>query len=123
MTTAQEITVLVRLVHVGDHVWRVQRVDTGKVLGLVEGRNRTWRAKASMRAFLGDGPDGGEPLGDWVPRALYAPLLASEGHHYLPGTHRSQEAAVAALQTYLDDHRAPAMGYRTHDQIRHQEAS
>jgi hypothetical protein len=30
---------------------------------------------------------------------------------------------VAALQTYLDDHRAPAMGYGTHDQIRHQEAS
>jgi hypothetical protein len=123
LTTSQKIAVAVRLVHVGDHVWRVQRADTGKVLGLVEGRNRAWKAKASMRAFLGDGPDGGEPLGDWVPRPLYAPLLASEGHHYLPGTHQSQQAAVAALQTYLDDRRAPAMGYGVHDQLRHQEVS
>jgi hypothetical protein len=109
----------VRLVHIGSHVWRVERADSGKVLGLVEGQRGSWRAKASMRAFLGDGPDDGEPVGDWVPRALYAPLMASEGHHYLPGTQRTQESAVAALQTYLDEHRAPAMGHGPHAEVRH----
>jgi len=113
-----ELRVEVRLWHVGDHVWRVQRADTLKILGRVEGKDRSWRAVASMRAFLGNGPADGEPPGDWVPRALYAPLLATEGHHYLPGTHRSQRAAVAALQTYLDEQRAPAMGYPPHDDVR-----
>lgn len=109
----------VRLVHLGHHVWRVERADTGKVLGLTEGQRGQWRAAASMRAFLGDGPGSGEPAGDWVPRALYAPLMADQRSHYLPGTHRSQALAVAALQTYLDEHRAPAMGHGPHALVRH----
>jgi hypothetical protein len=120
---AMENLITVRLWHIGDHVWRVQRADTLKILGRVEGKGRAWRAAASMRAFLGNGPADGEPPEDWVPRALYAPLLATEGHHYLPGTHCGQQAAVAALQTYLNEHRAPAMGYGAHVEVRHGKAS
>ena len=98
------------------------RADTGKILGRVEGTGRKWRAAASMRAFLGDGPDGGEPPGDWVPRALYAPLMASEGHHHLPGVHGSQRLAVAALQRYLDEYRAPALGHGPHPDVQHRKA-
>lgn len=119
MITSRTI-IEVRIEHVrGVDLWRVYRADTGKILGTVHrAGHREWRAAASMRAFLGDGPDGGEPLGDWVPRALYAPLLASEGHHYLPGAHATQRGAVAALQDYLDQHRAPAMGYGPHPSVR-----
>lgn len=123
MITSKTKIVAVRLVHIGDSIWRVHRADTDKILGRVEGTGRQWRAGASMRAFLGAGPDAGEPLEDWVPRALYAPLLATEGHHYLPGVHRSQRLAVAALQAYLDEHRAPAMGYGPHPLVNHREAS
>lgn len=112
----------VSLVHIGSHVWRVQRADTGKILGRVGGYGRKWRAGASQYAFLGDGPGSGEPPGDWVPRALYAPLMASEGHHHLPGVHTSQRAAVAALQRYLDEHRAPAMGHGPHESVQHGKA-
>lgn len=118
MTITTRSIVEVRLVHFGDHAWRVERADTGKILGVVEGNRREWRAKASMRAFLGDGPDGGEPPGDWVPRALYAPLMSGEGHHYLPDRYASQRLAVAGLQRYLDKNSAPAMGYGPHPDVR-----
>jgi hypothetical protein len=98
--------------------WRVHRADTGKVLGHVQGLGDKWYAKASMRAFLGDGAAGGEPLGDWVPPELYAPLRAPEGHDYLPGVHRTRRLAVAALQRYLDEQHAPAMGWPAHEQVR-----
>lgn len=121
MITARTI-VEVSLWHVGNHVTRVKRADTGKILGLVEGAGRKWRAAASMRAFLGGGPADGEPIGDWVPRALYAPLLASEGHHYLPGEFTSEPLAVAALQRYLDEQHAPAMGHGPHPDVQHGKA-
>lgn len=118
MITTQTI-VEVRLVHIGDHIWRVERADTGKVMGLVMGHGREWSAKASMRAFLGSGPADGEPPGDWVPRELYAPQWPSgEKEDRLPGTYRSQRLAVAALQRYLDRNHAPAMGYGAHPEVR-----
>jgi hypothetical protein len=107
----------VRYVREGDG-WRVHRADTGKVLGHVQGLGQEWHAKASRLAFLGDGAAGGEPLGDWVPPALYAPLRASEGHDYLPGVHRTRRLAVAALQTYLHEQHAPAMGWPAHPDVR-----
>lgn len=105
------------------HAWRVYLPGTGKVIGRVEPVGRKWRAAASMFAFLGDGPDdGADYRGDWVPRALYMPLWDSERHHYLPGTYASQEAAVAALRRYLDEHQAPAMGHGAHPDVQHRKA-
>ena len=108
-----------------DHVWRVYLPGTGKVIGrVVEEGRRKWRAGASEYAFIGDGPDDDAVhRRDWAPRRLYAPLLASEGHYYLPGVHGSREDALAALLRYLDEHQAPAMGHGPHPDVQHGKAT
>lgn len=114
--------VATRLVHLGGGRFRVQRADTGKVLGIVDRAGRYWRAGASMRAFLGDGPGGGEPLSDHVPVALYWPLRDT-GDLHLPGHHRTHRDAVGALLAYLDEQRAPALGHPAHPDVTHQEGA
>jgi hypothetical protein len=102
------------------HVYRVEREDTGKVLGKVSGNRTEWRAQASKMAFLGDGPDGAEPLGDFVPRELYHPQ-AYKGDLWLPGVFTTQRAAILALQRHLYVNRAPAMGFGAHPDVRPKE--
>lgn len=115
--------VRVHTVHTDTNTWRVHRADTGRVLGYVERHGTAWRVKVSMRAFLGDGAAGDEPAGDRVPVALYAPLRAVEGHDYLPDSHRTRALAEAALQRYLDERRAPAMGHPAHPLVEHRKVS
>jgi hypothetical protein len=97
-------------------VYRVENEKTGKMLGRVirqgAGKTTHWKAQASRMAFLGDGPDGPDPLADIVPLELYQPLAEEFGDPCIPGEFRTRDEAARGLQTYLAAQQAPAMNFR-----------
>ena len=97
--------------------YRVEREDTGKPLGRITRvgvpPRHAWIVAASKMAFLGTGPDDGEPLGDYVPPYLYMP----EANGCLFGVYESRHAAMVALQRWLVRHKAPVMGFGAHPDV------